>query len=135
MHEHILDAGLNPNPEHLLPPMPEHILDDEARFRLLGLLTDNPALSQRQLAGELGISLGKVNYCLNALLDRGYVKAMNFKNSNNKRGYLYQLTPTGISAKARAAKRFLARKQIEYERLAQEIEALRQETSKQTNAA
>jgi len=114
--------------------MSEHILDDESHVRLLDLLTDNPALSQRQLAGELGISLGKVNYCLNALLDRGYVKAVNFKNSNNKRGYLYQLTPTGITAKARAAKRFLASKQIEYERLAQEIGSLRREIAEPRDA-
>lgn len=110
--------------------MAEQTLDDEARYRLLGLLMDNPALSQRQLAGELGISLGKLNYCLAALLDRGYVKAVNFKNSNNKRGYLYQLTPAGLTAKARAARRFLIRKQAEYERLFREIEALRSEVER-----
>lgn len=80
--------------------MIERTLDDEARYRLLRLLADNPKLSQRELARELGISLGKVNYCLKALLDRGYVKAVNFKNSRNKRAYLYQLTPAVLPPKA-----------------------------------
>ncbi len=115
--------------------MVEQVLDDEARYRLLRLLADNPELSQRELAHELGISLGKVNYCLKALLDRGYVKAVNFKNSRNKRAYLYHLTSAGIAAKALAAKRFLMRKQMEYERLAQEIEALRRETAEQSSDA
>lgn len=86
---------------------------------------DNPTLSQRQLASDLGVSLGKLNYCLAALLDWGYVKTINFKNSDNKRGYLYQLTPAGLTAKARATRRFLIRKQAEYERLSKEIKALR----------
>lgn len=105
--------------------MIEQVLDDEARYRLLRLLADNPELSQRELARELGTSLGKANYCLKALLDRGYVKAVNFKNSRNKRGYLYQLTPTGIAAKAAATRRFLILKEAEYERLHVEIELLR----------
>jgi len=78
--------------------MVEQLLDDEARYRLLRLLADYPELSQRELAHERAISLGKVNYyCLNNLLDRGYVKAVNFKNSRNKRAYLYHLTAAGIS--------------------------------------
>jgi len=105
--------------------MIERTLDDEARYRLLDLLAGNPELSQRELARELGISLGKVNYCLNALLDHGYVKAVNFKNSRNKRAYLYHLTTAGIVAKAAATRRFLIRKEAEYERLHAEIESLR----------
>jgi len=105
------------------------LLDDEARYTLLRRLEDNPELSQRELAKELGMSLGKVNYCLKALLDKGYIKASNFRNSRNKRAYLYQLTPAGIAAKGRATTRFLARKQAEYERLAEEIEELRREAA------
>jgi EPS-associated MarR family transcriptional regulator len=73
------------------------------------------------------MSLGKINYCLRALLDKGYVKAENFRNSQNKRAYLYQLTPAGIAAKSLATVHFLARKQAEYKALADEIEALRRE--------
>lgn len=107
--------------------MPEHTLDNETRYTLLRRLEEDPGASQRELASELGISVGKVNYCLKALLDKGYIKAANFKNSSNKRGYLYQLTPAGIAAKSRATARFLARKQAEYERLAVEIKQLRRE--------
>lgn len=107
--------------------MTERMLDDETRFHLLRRLADNPGQSQRELARELGISLGKTNYCLKALLDKGYIKAANFKNNHNKRSYLYKLTPAGIAAKGRATTRFLIRKQAEYERLAAEIEELRHE--------
>lgn len=113
--------------------MPEQLLDDETRYTMLRRLADNPDLSQRQLARELGISLGKTNYCLKALLDKGYIKAANFKSSHNKRGYLYQLTPAGIAAKSKATARFLARKQAEYERLEQEIETLKQEVQSSRN--
>ena len=107
--------------------MTEHILDNETRYRLLRLLAENPGLSQRELARELDVSLGKLNYCLKALLDVGYVKARNFKNSENKQAYLYKLTPEGLAAKAAATVRFLARKQREFEQLAEEIATLRQE--------
>jgi len=107
--------------------MPERTLDDETRYTLLRRLENNPGLSQRELAKELGISLGKTNYCLKALLDKGYIKAANFKNNQNKRAYLYQLTPAGVAAKSRATSQFLARKQQEYERLAAEIEELQRE--------
>src|SRR5699024_5029862 len=108
-------------------PMPEQTLNDDTHYRILRHLADNPGTSQRELAREFGISVGKVNYCLKALLDKGYIKATNFKNSKNKRAYLYRLTPAGITAKSRTTIRFLARKQAEYERLAAEIEQLRQE--------
>lgn len=110
--------------------MSEHSLDDEIRYRLLRHLADNPGQSQRDLAREFGISVGKVNYCLKALLNKGYIKADNFRNSNNKRAYLYKLTPVGISAKSRVTAHFLARKQAEYDRLAEEIEQLRQEVER-----
>lgn len=107
--------------------MAEHMLNDESRFKLIGLLAENPSLTQRQLARELGISVGKVNYCLRALLETGYVKATNFKNNQKKSAYLYQLTPEGVAAKAKATRQFLARKQAEYECLAVEIEQLRRD--------
>lgn len=107
--------------------MTERTLDNETRYRLLRYLTDNPGLSQRELAEQFGISLGKTNYCLKALLNKGYIKAGNFRNSHNKRAYMYQLTPTGIAAKSRATTRFLARKRAEYERLAEEITDLQRE--------
>ncbi|HYW76105.1 MAG TPA: MarR family EPS-associated transcriptional regulator [Gammaproteobacteria bacterium] len=109
--------------------MVEHALDDETRYRLLRLLEQDPALSQRSLARELGVSVGKVNYCLRALLDKGLVKVGNFHNSRNKRAYLYMLTPRGLSEKSRITRAFLARKLAEYEDLEQQIEALRREVA------
>jgi len=102
-------------------------MDDSLRYSLLKLLAENPHLSQRELAKELGISLGMTNYCLRALIDKGLVKAGNFKNSRSKAAYLYKLTPKGIEEKARVTYRFLKQKQREYEELKQEIERLRQE--------
>lgn len=107
------------------------LLDDATRLQLLRKLEQDATLSQRELARELGISLGKVNYCLKALIDKGYVKAGNFRRSRHKSAYLYKLTPEGIAAKARATRSFLHRKQQEYEALAEEIEALRREVQSQ----
>ncbi|MBB3063195.1 MarR family EPS-associated transcriptional regulator [Microbulbifer rhizosphaerae] len=103
------------------------MLTDEYRYKVLKLLADNPCLSQRELARELGISLGKVNYCLKALIDIGMIKVNNFKNSHNKQAYVYLLTPKGIEDKAKVTVRFLNRKLEEHQVLQQEIEALRQE--------
>lgn len=103
------------------------MLDDRTRYRLLKLLQDNPELSQRQLAEELGVSVGKVNFCLNALLDKGLVKVRNFRDSNNKRAYAYYLTPKGAREKVRATVGFLQRKLEEYRGLEREIEELRRE--------
>lgn len=102
-------------------------MDTATRYRVLKLLEENPGLSQRELAGELGISLGKANYCVRALIDRGWVKMVNFGRSGNKVAYLYKLTPSGISEKARAARRFLDYKLEEHERLTSEIDHLRKE--------
>lgn len=102
-------------------------LSDESQLRLLRLLDHNPEASQRELAAALGISLGKTNYCLRALVDRGLVKARNFKNSRNKKAYAYILTPKGVQEKASVTLRFLARKQREYVELKAEIEALHAE--------
>jgi EPS-associated MarR family transcriptional regulator len=108
-------------------PEPKHILSDEARYRLLKLLDDNPGLSQRDLATTLDISLGKTNYCVRALIDRGWVKVVNFRNSRHKVGYLYRLTPKGIVEKTRATRYFLRCKIEEYRHLEEEIAALREE--------
>ena len=111
--------------------MPEqrNVLSDEARYRLLKLLDDNPGLSQRELAEALEISLGKTNYCVRALIEKGWVKVVNFRNSERKLGYLYKLTPKGIAEKSRATQEFLSCKIREYERLTVEIAELRQELS------
>jgi MarR family transcriptional regulator, temperature-dependent positive regulator of motility len=100
---------------------------EDTHYQVLKILEQNPRISQRELAGEMGVSLGKVNYCLKALVDKGLVKAKNFKNSANKRAYFYVLTPRGIEAKARISVRFLQRKLEEYEALRAEIEELRAE--------
>lgn len=100
---------------------------DELRLRVLRALEANPELSQRQLAAELGVSLGGVNYALKALIERGFVKADNFRKSGRKAAYLYVLTPKGVAEKGSLATAFLSRKLEEYEVLRQEIEALRGE--------
>lgn len=102
-------------------------MEEEIHYKLLKLIEQNPQMSQRELAKKLGVSLGKANYCLKALMDKGLVKATNFKNNPNKSGYIYLLTPTGVKAKATAAIKFLKRKQVEYEQLKKEIEQLEQE--------
>lgn len=100
---------------------------DELRLRVLRALEANPELSQRQLAAELGVSLGGVNYALKSLVGRGFVKAYNFRKSGNKVAYLYVLTPKGVAEKASLATVFLGRKLEEYEVLRQEIAALKGE--------
>lgn len=99
----------------------------ETHLKVLRHLEDNPDVTQRELAEALGISLGKANYCLKALINKGLIKAKNFKNSANKRAYLYILTPKGIEAKTRISINFLQRKIHEYEALRQEIEQLKTE--------
>ena len=109
-----------------MPPIIDQSIGD-THFRLLRLLEARSDLSQRDLARELGTSLGKVNYCLNALIDKGLVKVRNFRNSRNKLGYAYLLTPRGIDSKATIALQFLKRKMAEYETLKVEIEQLQRE--------
>lgn len=103
------------------------MLDETTHYSLLKTLEENPSLSQRDLAKKLGVSLGKVNYCLNKLVEKGSLKINNFRNSNNKLAYAYLLTPQGIESRARMTVEFLKVKVQEYERLRVEIEALRQE--------
>ncbi len=103
-------------------------VSDETRYELIRLLEANPELSQREVARALGVSLGKANYCLRALTQRGLVKARNFKNSKNRAAYRYFLTPKGIEEKVLLALQFLKIKTREYELLRLEIEQLRKET-------
>ena len=103
------------------------MFDDNTRYGLLKTLEDNPSLSQRDLAKRLGISLGKVNFCLNALIEKGCLKVNNFRNSDNKLAYAYLLTPHGVEQKARMTVEFLQIKVQEYERLRTEIEELQRE--------
>ena len=102
-------------------------IQEEARFKILRLLHENPELTQRELGERVGVSLGAVNYCLKALIERGLVKASNFSTSSNKLGYAYVLTPAGIAEKTVMTGRFLARKKAEYEALRAEIDALSRE--------
>jgi EPS-associated MarR family transcriptional regulator len=99
-------------------------IQEEARFQILRYVHENPAISQRELSVRLGVSLGAVNYCLKALLDRGLVKIQNFSNNPNKVGYSYFLTRTGITEKTLLTARFLKRKKFEYDALKKEIAEL-----------
>ena len=101
------------------------MLSDEVRYKLFKLLEASPHLTQREVARALGVSLGKVNYCLRALVGKGWVKAINFTNSKNRSTYMYLLTPRGIEEKARVTVRFLHFKMQEYELLKSEIEEIR----------
>lgn len=103
------------------------MLDETTHYGLLKTLEENPGLSQRDLAKRLGVSLGKINYCLNALVEKGSVKINNFRNSDNKLAYAYLLTPSGVEQKARMTVEFLQVKVQEYERLRAEIVELKRE--------
>jgi EPS-associated MarR family transcriptional regulator len=107
------------------------MLPEDSRYQILKRLEANPEISQRQLATELGISLGKVNYCLRALIEKGMVKGRNFGRSNNKGKYMYLLTPAGIENKTALTARFLKRKMAEYEALQREIEEIKKELGEQ----
>ena len=97
------------------------------------ILQENPDLTQRELADKLCMSVGGLNYCLNALIDKGLVKMQNFSNSKNKFKYVYLLTPMGIAEKVALTTHFLGRKMEEYEALKLEIEALKFEVQKTAN--
>ena len=103
------------------------MLDETTHYGLLKTLEENPGLSQRDLAKRLGISLGKVNFCLNALVAKGSLKMSNFRNNENKLAYAYLLTPRGVEEKARVTLGFLKHKMQEYEQLKKEIEELQRE--------
>ena len=102
----------------------------ELEYRTLKLLEQSPNTTQRELASQLGVSLGKAHYLLKSLVQVGWVKLENFKRSNNKLGYAYLLTPAGVLEKTKITRQFLKRKEQEYQQLAQEISQLKDEVSK-----
>lgn len=101
------------------------MLQEDTYFRVLKILVDNSQISQRELSKELGLSLGGINYCLRALIDKDFIKAQNFNSSKSKLGYVYLLTPKGVVEKTALAYRFLMRKMCEYHDLRAEIEGLK----------
>ena len=103
-------------------------IQEETNFRIMCILQENPDLTQRELAEKPGMSVGGLNYCLNALIDKGLVKMQNFSNSKNKFKYVYLLTPMGIAEKVALTTRFLGRKMEEYDALKAEIESLKAQT-------
>ena len=108
------------------------ILQGEMRFKVLHALQQQPDMNQRQLAELLGVSLGKTNYLLRALVEKGLLKARNFRNSQNKLAYAYLLTPSGIAQKAELTRGYLERKTAEFEALKGEIERLKAEVEQAT---
>ena len=107
------------------------MVDQDLEYRALKLLEQHPDLTQRQLAGELGVSLGKTNFLVKSLVDVGWVKLDNFQRSNSKWGYAYLLTPKGFVEKAAITARFLIRKQREYNELQEEIAQLQEDVKLQ----
>jgi EPS-associated MarR family transcriptional regulator len=104
-------------------------------FRVMRLLQDNPRITQREMARALGISLGGVNYCVKALITKGWVKIQNFRNSQDKLAYAYLLTPKGITEKAALAASFLKRKMHEFEGLKAEIQSLQHDLDRSSSSA
>ncbi|MEJ2653366.1 MAG: MarR family EPS-associated transcriptional regulator [Gammaproteobacteria bacterium] len=104
-------------------------MNDETHYRLLKLIEAQPEMSQRELAEAMGVSLGKINYCLRAAIERGWIKAKNFTKSRNKRAYAYYLTPKGAEEKAKVTTRFLKHKIMEYKEIKEEIKRLKREAA------
>ena len=121
----MLDTAVACNKQNSMSKEP--FVYQEAHFKVLRLLEVNPQMKQRELAAAAGVSLGKTNYCINALLEKGLIKVQNFKSNKRKLAYAYLLTPAGITEKAVLTQRFLKRKMEEYEMLKAEIESLKQE--------
>ena len=113
-----------------MPPPQESFANEDIHLRVLRLLQENPQLTQREMAEALGVSLGKTNFCIKALLEKGLIKLHNFKNSRHKLAYSYLLTPSGIAEKSAITARFLKRKIAEYEQLRTQIELLQSEIAK-----
>lgn len=114
-----------------MPDSPPSLTDprQEAQFKVLRAIHANPTLSQRELSKALGLSLGSTNFCIQALMERGWIKARHFKNSKNKIAYAYRLTPKGLDQKFSLTLAFLKLKQQEYEMLKREIRELKQDCS------
>ncbi len=106
-------------------------LREDVKFRILRLLQDNPEMTQRELAKEVGVSTGGIHYVLNALVEKGMLKLSNFTAAADKRRYAYKLTPHGIAEKARLTRRFMIRKMAEYEALRAEMEEIGADLSEQ----
>lgn len=104
---------------------------EEAHLKLLSMIEAQPDHTQRTLAEALGVSLGKTNYCLQALIEKGYIKVGNFRRAPHKQGYLYVLTPSGIRERLKRTQAFLERKQRDYDLLRDEIESLQQQLGAQ----
>jgi len=102
-------------------------IETEEMLILMRVINENPQMTQRDLSSRLGLSLGKINFLIKSLIEKGFIKADNFKNSNNKISYLYLLTPAGIEEKTKITYRFLKRKMEEYEKLENEIRHLKKE--------
>ncbi len=102
-------------------------MQDEITYKFLKIIENEPHLSQREIAQKMGVSLGKTNYCLKALLEKGFIKVRNFYKNKKKKAYIYFLTPKGIEEKAQVTYRFLQRKITEYETIKVEIESLKSE--------
>jgi EPS-associated MarR family transcriptional regulator len=111
----------------------DKLLLQESYLKVLRLLESNPQMSQRDLSKSLAVSLGKTNYCIKALLDKGLIKMQNFRNNNNKLAYVYLLTPLGIEQKARMTVEFLQIKTKEYEQLRIEIAELKDEAEQHSS--
>ena len=107
--------------------------NQDIRLDLLRRLESNPQFTQRQLSTEMGVSLGKVNYCMKKLTEKGLLKLSNFSRNPNKMGYAYLLTPQGVDEKSRLTFSFLKRKLIEYDVLKKEINALQLESEEMAN--
>jgi len=107
--------------------------NDDTLFWTLKLIQENPGVTQRTLAKEVGINVSSINFCLKALVEKGWIKMGNFGKNPDKLSYAYLLTPTGVSEKAELTKRFLHRKMAEYEKLREEIEALKLDAQEETS--
>ena len=108
--------------------------NDDTLFWTLKVLQENPGVTQRTLAKEVGINVSTINFCLKALVEKGWIKMGNFSKNSDKLSYAYLLTPTGVAEKALLTRRFLQRKMAEYEKLRREIEALQREADEPTLA-
>lgn len=115
-----------------MTPLHPDSADLQPTLQLMRLLEQHPEYSQRELSAAMGVSVGKAHYLLRALVDKGLVKVNNFKRSNNKAGYLYVLTPSGVSHRWKLTREFLSRKEREYSNLKSQILALRAEVADST---
>ena len=104
-----------------------HAYEQEIRYRLLKILAKEPQLGQREMAKRMGISLGKVNFCVSELADKGWIKVTRLKSARKKIPYIYMLTPKGLEEKGKLTVRFLKRKVSEYEEIKMQISEIYQE--------